>query len=128
MILDEGRDLVAAPPGRPDIGKDDVGPLGRQPLDRLLPVVDGDDLDVLGREHQLDDALDGGAAVGEQELVAHWLAPAPSPSGARVRARREMKSTISCIGAGKPDWLFTKSYWRMRIPGEPNSKPVMPTS
>ena len=40
---------------------------------RLIAVADGDDADVLVREGQLDDALDGDAVVGEKEGMGHVM-------------------------------------------------------
>ena len=40
-------------------------------LDRLIAVADGDHLDVLVREGQLDDALNRDAVVGQQQGVRH---------------------------------------------------------
>jgi hypothetical protein len=71
MLLHERRDVVPAPLGHPDVGEDDVRPVDRNPRDRLIAVTHGDDVDVLPRKCQLDDALDGEAAVGQQELVSH---------------------------------------------------------
>ena len=45
--------------------------LGLDPLDGLLPVADGDHLDVLVGERQLDNTLNRDAVVGEQEFVWH---------------------------------------------------------
>jgi hypothetical protein len=71
MRLHEGRDFVAAPLRHADVGQDDVGPLGLDARDRLLAVADCHDLDILARERQLDDALDGHAVVGQQKLLSH---------------------------------------------------------
>ncbi len=64
-------DVVAASLRHPDVGQDDVGPLDGNARDGLFPIPDGDHLHVLARERQLDDALNGHAVIGEQELVRH---------------------------------------------------------
>ena len=71
--LHERRHFVPVPLGHADIGQDDVRAFGLDALDGLLPVSDGDDLDVLVREGQLDHALNRDAVVSEQELVRHQL-------------------------------------------------------
>ena len=69
--LHERRHVVAALFGHADVGEHDVGKLGGDTCDGLLAVVDGNHLDVLARKRQLDDALDGHAVVGQQELLHH---------------------------------------------------------
>ena len=75
--------------------------LDSQAGDRLLAVADGDDLDVLVGERQLDDALNGDAVVGEEQLVRHGASTFGSQCATRRLApgrSRLMKSMISCIG------------------------------
>ena len=50
------------------------GPIDPQFLqrgNRMIAVTERDDGDVLGRESELDDALDGTAVVGEEQRVGH---------------------------------------------------------
>ena len=71
VALDERGDFVAVPFRHPDVGEDDVGTIALHAIDRVLAVSHGDDLDVLVRERQLDDALDRDAVIRQQELVRH---------------------------------------------------------
>ena len=50
VVLDERGDLVAIAFRHADVGKDDVGALGPQAIDRLPPVADRGDGDVFIRE------------------------------------------------------------------------------
>ena len=92
--LDERGNVVAAPLGHADIGQHDVWQLNGNARDGLLAVSDGYDLHVLSGERELDDALNGHAVVGEQELMRHESLS----NTTRIRAFLVMKSTISCIG------------------------------
>ncbi len=94
IALDEGRDLVAVPLGHADIGEHDVRTIGAHPLDGLTAVADRDDVDVLVRERELDDPLDGDAVIGEQQLVGHGS----YTCSMRGRTLAVMKSMMSCIG------------------------------
>jgi hypothetical protein len=58
--------LVPAPPRHHDVGQDDVGLLITSLGDRVLAVVHGDDREVLGRQSDRHDLLDGDAVVGQQ--------------------------------------------------------------
>ena len=69
--FDERRHLVAIPLGHPDVGEHDIGPIALDALDRVGAVADGDHLDVLVGERQLDDTLDRDGVIGEQELMRH---------------------------------------------------------
>jgi hypothetical protein len=69
--LDEGGDLVAVALGHPDVGEDDVRPIRLDALDRLTTVPHGQDLHVFVGKRQLDDALNGDAVIGEQQLWRH---------------------------------------------------------
>ena len=71
--LDEGRHLVAVAFGHADVGQDDVGTIALDALDRVSAVADGDDLDVLVGERQLDDTLNRDGIIGEQQLVRHAI-------------------------------------------------------
>ena len=44
---------------------------GLEARDRLIAVADGDDLDVLVGERQLDDALNRDAVVGQEQGLRH---------------------------------------------------------
>ena len=55
--------------------------------DGLLAVADGDDLDVLVGERQLDDALNRDAVVGEQQGMRHVWCLSVSRSAALARLR-----------------------------------------
>ena len=70
-LLDVVRHLVSGPPGHADIDQHDIGRLRFDALDRLIAVADGDDLDVLVCEGQLDHALNGHAVVGEKKSLRH---------------------------------------------------------
>ena len=70
-LLDVRGDFVAVAARHPDVGQHDVGRIGVEARDRLVAVADGDDLDVLVGERQLDDALDRDAVVGEQKRMRH---------------------------------------------------------
>jgi hypothetical protein len=83
--FDEGGDVVAAPFRHPDIGKDDVRQLDWNARDGLLAVPDGYDLHVLARERELDDALNGHAVIGEQELMRHESLSSRTPTWRSVR-------------------------------------------
>ncbi len=63
----EAGDLVAVHPGHRRPGQHDVRPLGRDAVDRLLPVRHRDDAEVLVRERQGDHALNRDALVSEQK-------------------------------------------------------------
>ena len=63
--------FVAVFSRHPDVGQHDVRRLGIEVSDCLIAVADRDDLDVLVGEGQLDDALDGDAVVGKQQLMGH---------------------------------------------------------
>ena len=89
-LLDVLRHLVAVAARHPDIRKHDVGRRRLESLDRQVAVADGDDLDVLVREGQLDDALNGDAVVGQEQRVRHGYT--------RARAWLLMKVMMSCIG------------------------------
>ena len=71
LVLDVTGDFITALPGHPDVSQNDVGRLLLDTGDRLIAVADGHDPDVLIRERQLDDALDGDAIVGEKKSVRH---------------------------------------------------------
>ena len=47
------------------------GAVAPQAFDRLRAVSDGDDIQALVRERQLDHALDRDAVVGQQQLLSH---------------------------------------------------------
>ena len=83
--LHERRHVVPVPLGHADICEDDVRALGFDALHGLLPVANGDDLDVFVREGQFDHALDRHAVVGEQELVRHGLGYLGTRAFARSR-------------------------------------------
>ena len=70
-LLDVLRHLVPGPPGHADVDQHDVGRVRLDSLDRLIAVADGDDLDVLVGEGQLDDALNRHAVVGEKKSLRH---------------------------------------------------------
>ena len=95
--LDERGNVVAAPLGHADVGQHDVGSLNGNARDRLLAISDGYDLHVLSGERQLDDALNGHAVVGEQELMCASVEPLMTRLTGSGRCWL-MKSTISCIG------------------------------
>jgi hypothetical protein len=105
-VLHERRHLVPVPLGHADVGEHDVGPVGFDALDGLLPVADGNDLDVFVRERQLDHALNRDAVVGEQELVRHelsylgtcGLATRSSLPDSVATGSREVKRTQGVIG------------------------------
>jgi hypothetical protein len=63
--------IVAAALRHPDVGEHDVGTLNGNTGDGLFPIPDSDHLHILSRERQLDDALNGYAVIGKQELVRH---------------------------------------------------------
>ncbi len=86
IVLDEGGDLVAVALRHADVGQDDVGALGADPLDGLAAVADHDDLDVLVGKGELDDTLDRDAVVGQQKLVGHRTAM-PAQRGDAPRPR-----------------------------------------
>ena len=89
--------FVAVPPRHADVGKDDVGTL-RRCARRLLPVTDGDHLDLLVGKRQLDHTLDGHAVVRKQEL--RHLAHASTDASIRRRSSVAdwMNVMMSCIG------------------------------
>ena len=70
--------LVAVLPGHHDVGQDHVRLELAGPRDRVLPVVDRGDLDVLVRERDPDDLLDRDRVVREKKVLGHG----------RVRPRR----------------------------------------
>ena len=92
-FFDVLRDLVAVLAGHADVGQHDVRRRGVEARDRLVAVADRDDLDVLVRERQLDDALNGDAVVGEEERMGHGL----------------------FIGRSRPAVQGTRSYPRTRV-------------
>ena len=67
-LLDEHGDFIAITFRHSDIRQDDVGRILLHPVDRLLPIADGNDLDVFLGKRQFDDALDRDAIVCEQQL------------------------------------------------------------
>ena len=71
-------------------------------LDRLIAVADGDHLDVLVGERQLDDPLDRDAVVGKQNSLRHvdviGRCSRTRPQLRRGPALALMKSMMSCIG------------------------------
>jgi hypothetical protein len=69
--LDERGHVIPASLGHPDISEHDIGPFDRDTRDGLFAISDGDDLHILSRERQLDDALNRYAVIGEQEFVRH---------------------------------------------------------
>ena len=100
IALDERRHLVAVAFRHADVGQHDVRTIRLDALDRLLPVADGHDLDVLVGERQLDHSLNGDAVVGQQQLGMHYSSTRARSCAASTRARTcaWMKSMICCIG------------------------------
>ena len=70
-LLDVLRHFIPGPAGHADIDQHDVGRVRFDALNRLIAVADGDDLDGLVGERQLDDALNGDAVVGEKKSLRH---------------------------------------------------------
>ena len=66
-LLDVAGNVVPVSARHPGVGQHDIGRCGVEALDGLVAVADADDADVLIREDQVHDALDGHALVGEQE-------------------------------------------------------------
>ena len=66
-------DFVAVFSRHADVGEDDVGRRGFEPLDGLIAVADREDLDVLVGKCQLDDALNRDAIVGQQQSMRHLV-------------------------------------------------------
>jgi hypothetical protein len=64
-------DLVAVPPRHDHVGEDDVGAELARAADRVLAVVHRDDLEVLAREGDAHDLLDGDRVVSEEQGLGH---------------------------------------------------------
>jgi hypothetical protein len=86
--LDLLADLIPVLLRHDDVAKDDVGPHVRQLLESEAPVANGDDVEVLIREGQLDHLLDRDAVVGEQDLLGHPLSQIGPPLRAATRTLR----------------------------------------
>jgi hypothetical protein len=72
-LLDEVADLVSILLRHDDVAQDEVRPHVLDLLHRQAPVPHRHDLEVLVRERQLDDFLDGDAVVRQQDLLTHRL-------------------------------------------------------
>ena len=83
-------DLVAIELRHDHVAQDDVGQEGSGLLDGKAPVSCGDHFELVRREGQFDDLLNGDAVVGEEQFFSHFGLVAPMnflpayPLGLRV--------------------------------------------
>ena len=94
-LLDEVADLVAVLLRHDDVAEDEVRTHVLDLLDRQAPVPHRHDLEVLVRERQLDDFLDGDAVVRKQDLLAHRLKA--SKGSGRASEDRPLPPTCQSI-------------------------------
>jgi len=94
------RHLVAVGLRGADVGEDDVGRFGRDPLQRGPAVADTHHLHVTSREGQFHDAANRDAVVHDEELVGHRLGhlrrSTPTRVGRPAATRHSTRRSPSC--------------------------------